>query len=239
MWFTLHGHKPFPYASLPDNILSLQILFCVAVVPLMFLSAVMAESRRAQAELRKISTHLIGAQEQERRRIARELHDNLAQQLALVKANLDQAIDVSDEPLKSGLIDVADQVMGMSHATHEISHGLYPTQLEYLGLQKAVRKLCDEAQRGKALSVNLRIGNLPDQLQPSASLSLYRVAQETLHNIITHSQARNVQVELACEDGWRRWPLLALIVGRRPSGTDWRRWEARRAAFRSRRVARS
>jgi|tagenome__1003787_1003787.scaffolds.fasta_scaffold20987837_5 signal transduction histidine kinase len=200
MWFTLHGHKPFPYASLPDNILSLQILFCVAVVPLMFLSAVMAESRRAQAELRKISTHLIGAQEQERRRIARELHDNLAQQLALVKANLDQAIDVSDEPLKSGLIDVADQVMGMSHATHEISHGLYPTQLEYLGLASAVKRLCQD-MRSRQLVISFDTDNVPNQLQPSISLCLYRVAQESLHNVVRHSQANDVRVQLAGNDG--------------------------------------
>ena len=58
-------------------------------------------------------------------------------------------------------------------------------------------KLCDEVQRGKELSVHLTVRNLPKRLQPSTSLSLYRVAQETLHNIITHSEAKNVQVELA------------------------------------------
>jgi signal transduction histidine kinase len=207
-WFTIHGREPFPYASLPQNILSLQILFCVVAVPLMFLAAVMAEARGTQESLRRISGSLIEAQEQERLRIARELHDDLGQELALVKVRLDMLVEESDASLKSPLTDLSNRVSAISDATHEISHGLYPTQLEYLGLQKAVRKLCGEVQRGKELSVHLTIGNLPDQLQPSTSLALYRVVQETLHNITKHSQAENVQVELASDN---RQILLRIV----------------------------
>jgi signal transduction histidine kinase len=99
------------------------------------------------------------------------------------------------------LSDLSSRVLAVAETTRELSHGLYPTQLEYLGLQRAVRKLCNEVQRGKEISLHLSVGNLPDKLQPSTSLSLYRVAQETLHNIITHSQARNVEVELASDNG--------------------------------------
>jgi signal transduction histidine kinase len=197
----MHGREPFPYASLPQNILSLQILFCVVSVPLMFLAAVMAEARSTQESLRRISGSLIEAQDKERHRIARELHDDLGQELALVKVMLDRLTGESDAPLKTTLAGLSSQVSAISDTTREISHDLYPRQLEYLGLQQAVRKLCDEVQRGKEISVHLTIGNLPDQLQPSTSLSLYRIAQETLHNIITHSQAKNVQVELASGNG--------------------------------------
>ena len=200
-WYTMHGREPFPYASLPQNILSLQILFCVVAVPLMFLAAVMAEARSTQESLRRISGSLIEAQDQERHRIARELHDDLGQELALVKVMLDRLTGESDAPLKSTLAGLSSRVSAISDTTREISHDLFPRQLEYLGLQQAVRKLCDEVQRGKEISVHLTIGNLPDQLQPSTSLSLYRIAQETLHNIITHSQAKNVQVELASDNG--------------------------------------
>ncbi|HEV2730394.1 MAG TPA: MASE1 domain-containing protein [Terriglobales bacterium] len=193
-WFTMHGHEPFPYASLPQNILSLQILFCGVAVPLMFLSAVMAEARRTQESLRRISSSLIEAQEQERHRIARDLHDDLGQELALVNVMLDKLREKSDASLDPALSDLSSRILAISETTRELSHGLYPTQLEYLGLQKAVRKLCDEVERGKEISLHLSIGNLPDKLQPSTLLSLYRVAQETLHNIITHSQAKNVKV---------------------------------------------
>ena len=200
-WYTMHGRQPFPYASMAENILSLQILFCVVAVPLMFLSAVMVEAGRTQESLRRMSGNLIEAQEQERRRNAHELHDNLGQELALVKVTLDRLIEESDECSKPALTDLSNRLSAVSNTTREISHGLYPTQLEYLGLQKAMNRLCDEVQRSKNLLINLKIGNVPNQLPSSASLCLYRVAQETLHNVIKHSQAKNVQVELSADDG--------------------------------------
>jgi signal transduction histidine kinase len=179
-----------------QNVLSLQILFCTVVVPLMFLSAVMAEARSTQESLRKVSKSLIEAQEEERHRIARELHDDLGQELALVKVTLDTLREESEDTFKTRLTHVSNQLAAISNTTREISHGLYPTQLEYLGLPKALKRLCDEIQRGKNLSIQAMMGNLPDQLHPSTSLSLYRIAQEALHNIITHSRAKNVEVEL-------------------------------------------
>jgi signal transduction histidine kinase len=196
IWYTTHGRAPFPDASMSQNVLSLQILFCTVVVPLMFLSAVMAEARSTQESLRKVSKSLIEAQEEERHRIARELHDDLGQELALVKVTLDTLREESEDTFKTRLTHVSNQLAAISNTTREISHGLYPTQLEYLGLPKALKRLCDEIQRGKNLSIQAMMGNLPDQLHPSTSLSLYRIAQEALHNIITHSRAKNVEVEL-------------------------------------------
>jgi integral membrane sensor domain MASE1 len=207
-WYATHGLLPFPYASLPQNILSLQILFCPIAVALMFLSAVMAAGRRTQESLLSMSGNLVMAQEQERHRIARELHDNLGQELALVEITLDRLLGKCDSSLKLDLTDLSSRVSAISETAHEISHGLYPTTLEYLGLKKAMKKLCDELQRGKELSIDFTIGNLPDQLQPSTSVSLYRVVQEALHNIITHSHARNVKVELTSRDG----RILLLIM---------------------------
>ena len=199
-WYTIHGRQPFPNASMAQNILSLQILFCVVAVPLMFLSAVMAEARRTQELLRKTSGSLIEAQEEERHRIARELHDDLGQALALTNVTIDGLIEESSESLKPALTDLSSQISAISNTAREISHGLYPTHLEYLGLAKALKRLCDELRSGKSISIHLMMGDLPDQFPPSISLSLYRIAQETMHNIITHSQAKNVHVELGADD---------------------------------------
>jgi two-component system sensor histidine kinase UhpB len=199
IWYTMHGREPFPSASMPQNILSLQILLCMVAVLLLFLSATMADARRTQDSLRSISGSLINAQEQERHRIARELHDDLGQGLALAQVRLEGLIEESSESLKPGLTDLSSQLSAISTTAREVSHGLYPSQLEYLGLATAVKKLCDEMQRGRGLSIDFAIGNLPRELQPSVSLCLYRVAQEALHNIITHSQAKNVQLALKAD----------------------------------------
>src|SRR5215469_4619236 len=199
IWCTLHLREPFPYASMPQNILSLQILFCLVAVPLLFLSAVIAEAEGTQESLRRMGVSLIEAQEQERRRIARELHDDLGQELALLQANLNGLIEESNESLRPGLKQLSDLVINASTAAREISHDLYPSQLQYVGLAAAVSRLCEDVSRGKHFSIQLAVGNLPNRLHPSVSLCLYRVTQEALHNIISHSQARNVKVELSAD----------------------------------------
>jgi signal transduction histidine kinase len=199
IWSTLQGRVPFPYASMAQNILSLQILFCMVAVPLLFLSAVMTDARRTEKSLRNMSSSLIDAQEQERYRIARELHDDLGQELALITVKLNGLLEQSGEALKPGLIDLTDQLSAISTTTREISHGLYPRQLEYVGLATAVKKLCEEVRSGNLFAVNLAMGNLPRQMQSSISLCLYRVAQETLHNVMTHSHAKTVNVELGAD----------------------------------------
>jgi len=199
IWCTLHVREPFPYASMPQNILSLQILFCLVAVPLLFLSAVIAEAEGTQESLRRMGVSLIEAQEQERRRIARELHDDLGQELALLQANLDGLIEESNESLRPGLNQLSDLLIHASTAAREISHDLYPSQLQYVGLAAAVRRLCDDVSRGKHFSIQVAVGNLPHRLHPSVSLCLYRVTQEALHNIISHSRARNVKVELGAD----------------------------------------
>ena len=208
IWYTMNGRAPFPYASMPQNILSLQILFCMVAVPLLFLSAVMNEARRTQESMRRVSASLIKAQEKERRRIAHELHDDLGQELALLQANLQGLVEESNDLLKPGLNKLSDLVLHVSTAAREISHGLYPSQLEYVGLAAAVTRLCNEVGHGKHFSINLRIDTLPSRLHPSVSLCVYRVAQEALHNVISHSQATNVKVEL----GTNREHILLRII---------------------------
>jgi integral membrane sensor domain MASE1 len=92
-WYTIHGRAPFPDASMAQNVISLQILFCMVVVPLMFLSAVMKEARRTQESLCKMSASLIEAQEQERHRIARELHDDLGRSSRRIRRQFQRTLN--------------------------------------------------------------------------------------------------------------------------------------------------
>jgi signal transduction histidine kinase len=140
----MHGMEAFPFASMRQNVLSLQILLCLFAVPLLFLSAVMSEVRRTAETLRNTSGNLIDSQEQERRRISRELHDDLGRQPALAIARLDELIEESHPSVQPGLTDLSNQLSAISTTAREISPGLYPSQLEYVGLSTAVKRLCDE-----------------------------------------------------------------------------------------------
>jgi signal transduction histidine kinase len=133
IWYTTHGREPFPYASMAENVLSLQILFCVVAVPLMFLSAVMAEARRTQDSLRRISGSLIEAQEQERHRIGRELHDDITQRLAMLALELDQ-MQNSPFEVRSRLKELRNQTNEISNDVQALSHELHSSKLRYLGL---------------------------------------------------------------------------------------------------------
>jgi signal transduction histidine kinase len=123
----------------------------------------------------------------------------------------------SGESLKSALTDLSGQISDISNTAREISYGLYPPQLEYLGLAKALKRLCDDLRKGKNISIHLTTDNFPDHLSPSISLSLYRIAQETMHNIISHSQAKNVEVELGADDSRVSLRIIDDGVGFDPS----------------------
>jgi signal transduction histidine kinase len=194
IWFTLHGHEPFPYASLPQNVLSLQILFCIVVVPLMFLSAIMAEAQRSHQSLRELSAQLITAQEQERTRIGRELHDDISQRLALLGVELQQLQDNPSElprhvkALREELGEISNDVQGLSHELHS-------SKLEYLGVGAGIKSWCKEFSERQQLEVaftNEVSGVLPLEI----GVCLFRVLQEALHNAVKHSGARKVAVQL-------------------------------------------
>jgi signal transduction histidine kinase len=89
-----------------------------------------------------------------------------------------------------------DQLSAISDTAREISHGLHPSQLERLGLAISLKRLCSELGREKSLFIRLTVGDLPERLEPATCLCLYRVTQEAVHNILTHSQANKAEISL-------------------------------------------
>lgn len=189
LWNALHGRDPFTVGSVSQNVLTLQILFCSIGPPFMLLAAYIAE-------LKQSSSKLVAAQDQERRRIARELHDDICQQLTLVQLDLEEARDVADPSLNSRLAIIYDQVSDVAKATHELSHGLHPTFLKHSGLGEALKALCRRVGTEKSLQVSFIDETQPTSASIEISLCLYRVAQEALQNVAKHSHAQSVSVEL-------------------------------------------
>ena len=198
-WFTMHGREPFPYASIPQNILSLQILFCLAVVPLMFLSAVISEARRTQESLRTVSGNLIQAQEQERSRMARELHDDINQRLAMLAIELEKVREDSPNlpsQVKSRLQELQKETTEISTDVQAVAHELHSSRLEYLGLEGGMRSWCKEFGDRQGMEIGFASHHVSSCVPPEVSLCLFRVLQEALHNALKYSGVRHIEVQL-------------------------------------------
>lgn len=158
-------------------------------------------TRRKQMEeaLSGVSRRLIEAQERDRNRIARDLHDDIVQQLALVSIELEQVKgrlpDSVSEPrmdvekLRKRIIDISTNVQMMSHELHS-------AKLSYLGTAAAMKGFCREFGERHKFEIEFKSRDLPGRLPPEASLCLFRVLQEALHNAGKHSGVKRFDVQL-------------------------------------------
>jgi two-component system sensor histidine kinase UhpB len=192
IWNALHGRDPFTTGTKVESVLTLQIFLCTIAVPLMLLSAFMLE-------LRQSAYKVVEAQEEERRRIARELHDDVCQQLTLVQLELEELRDESDPALKPLVGRLYEQVADAFKTTREISHGLHPTNLAHLGIDAALRNLCLDIQAEKSLGIYFISEKPLPRLADNISLCLYRIAQTALQNVVKHSHARSATVTLTVD----------------------------------------
>jgi signal transduction histidine kinase len=153
------------------------------------------ERRNAEQALSTLGRRLIEAQEAERVRVARELHDDVGQRLALLSIALDRHFKAgvgSYEDLRKQLADV-------QHVIGALSHELHATPLRHLSLARAVRGYCGEVASLHDVDVNVLESGDVDGLAPDVSLCLFRVVQESLRNAVRHSGAREFAVELKGE----------------------------------------
>jgi len=145
------------------------------------------------------SGRLLKAQEQERRRIARDLHDDVSQQLGLLVLELEQTKQLllhSGVKIQNRLDRVHRRALDISSALQSLAHELHPPKLEYLGLAAAARSLCREFAQQRKVSLDFDEADLPSTLSEEISTCLFRVLQEGLHNIAKHSGARFAEVKL-------------------------------------------
>lgn len=167
------------------------------------------ERRRAEQERLGLSSRLISAQDEERSRIARELHDDVSQKLALVGIELEQLLQ--SESLSAGfrskVLDMKAKTLELASTLHNLSREIHPSNLSRLGFRIALQGLSrDMKQRG--LTVFLICQNIPNSLPPDVSLCLFRVAQEALNNVLTHSGVREAQLEAVGDAGGVRVSIL-------------------------------
>jgi signal transduction histidine kinase len=154
--------------------------------------------RQAEEELRNLGGRLIRAQEEERSRIARELHDDLNQRMAILAIELDllrQKI-----PAQADLTTLVDQLQTnaqeISSEIHRLSYRLHPSKLDHLGLAVALESLCAELSQNHEITIEFEQIGFPATISQDITLCVFRIAQESLRNVIKHSGARNARVLL-------------------------------------------
>jgi signal transduction histidine kinase len=150
-------------------------------------------------ELRRLHTRVISAQETERERLARELHDGVGQMLTGIKfrlASLSKNIALSGQA-EADILKVGKVLDRALSEIRRISHNLIPLELKDFGLESALRTLCREFPDPLGINVALKIGHISTAVSPDLALALFRIAQEALNNIGKHSRATTVAVALS------------------------------------------
>lgn len=153
------------------------------------------ELRQSYDRIRDLAGRLLGAQDTERLRIARELHDDVSQQLALLSSDLELLSGLADAESSDLADDALRRVQTVSRTVHDLSHQLYPAKLQLIGLVPSLRSLQSEVTK-RGLPVTFTHDGVAASLPGDLTLSLFRVAQEALQNAAKHSQARAVRMHL-------------------------------------------
>ena len=156
------------------------------------------ERKLAEAALASVSGKLIEAQEQERSRIGRELHDDIGQRLALLAIELQE---IHNDPLilpgvRSRTGEIQKQISEIAADIQSLSHELHSAKLQYLGIAPAMRGFCREFGEQQRVEVDFQTHDLPGPLSADTSLCFFRVLQESLHNAVKHSGVRHFEVRL-------------------------------------------
>ena len=176
------------------------------------------QSREAEREIRALSARLISAQEEERTRIARELHDDLSQQVAAMSIGMGilksqippQQVDAraQSDRIQQKLVNVAESI-------RRLSHELHPAVLEHSGLAAALQTYCSEFGLLTGVRVSLQSHGSFEGVPIPVALCVYRITQEALQNVAKHANVGEAEVELTRSDG-----ILCLSVSDRGAGIE-------------------
>ena len=188
--------------------------------PVLIRGASLDITSRKQAEeaAHDLSGRLIEAQEEYQMQLARDLHDDLSQSLALLSIELEmfgQSRPAERDQMKA----FSAQVTRLSLEVHRLSHELHPTTLEQLGLVAALRGFCEEFGLAHKLAIEFTDRSVPQAVPQDTALCLYRIAQEALHNVAKHSRATATRVDLVKDDGELRLTIDDDGVGFDPKAT--------------------
>jgi signal transduction histidine kinase len=181
----------------------------IAIAATLFLQALLITAlafqgirrRTAEREAQSLGGQLLTAHEDERRRLARDLHDDVTQRLASLSidtAHLERIVGTPEAGYAAR--SVRDGLKRLGEDVHALSYRLHPSVLEDLGLVEALKVECDSVARLESIRSNLDARVVPQKLPNDAALCLFRVAQEALRNVVRHAKASAVEISLSSRD---------------------------------------
>jgi signal transduction histidine kinase len=208
MQISLEGRGPFLGTDTAMTTLSVQLWTLGMALAALFLAALIEQRRMTQralvdssGQLRELAGRLIVAQEQERARIARDLHDDINQRLALASIQLSAIRRKVDGSAREDISELQHQLISLSDDVRHLSHDLHPSMLSHTGLTAALAGLCQAQRQHNGPTIDLRVSPHTGLLSQDAALCLYRVTQEALSNAIRHAHAHRITVVLDVDAG--------------------------------------
>lgn len=177
----------------------------VCLIELMLISALinnLIKRRRAEAVARELGKQLVRAEEAERTRVARELHDDITQRLARLAIDAGGLDSEQNQVTRDSIMrGVRDELERLCEDVHALAYKMHPTLLQRLGLATSVRVECERFSRRESIPVSLNLGEVPAQIPHDISLCLLRVTQEALTNVGRHARSKTAAVSLQVSSG--------------------------------------
>ncbi len=204
---SLAQEGPFVQGGAGHTNLSVQLWMLGMATASLFLAALVEQRRATQralsatsSEVRELAGRLIVAQEQERARIARDLHDDINQRLAVASIRLSALRRKVDESNRNDVSQLQSELIALSEDVRHLSHDLHPSMLTQTGLTAALASLCQSQRERNGPYIELKVSPHAKDLPEDVALCLYRVTQEGLGNALRHADAQHVEVALQIGD---------------------------------------
>jgi signal transduction histidine kinase len=226
IWRALKGPSLFLGADPETNVLALQVFLIALSIPTLLLGAAIDELRHAEAAMRHLAGAVLTAQDEERRRIARELHDSTGQNLiaaGMLVTRVRHMVPEAGAPVVQQLDDIVQQSIG---EVRTMSYLLHPPLLDEAGLWLALQHYAEGFRERSGVTVDLRVVPDLERLSGEVELALFRVVQEALTNVSRHARTKSAQVRLtrgfangrdciilAIEDGDPDTPVTGGLAG--------------------------
>jgi len=196
-WRTLHGSGLLLDEDPERSVLALQLFLTGLSIPVLLLGALIDELHGAERTMRELASSVVRAQDEERRRIARDLHDSTGQNLiaaTLLLGRIENLLPAAAKPIVGQLEETLQQSI---REVRTVSYLLHPPLLDEAGLGPALRCYVDGYSERSGIAVDLEVAPDLERLQPDAELAVFRLVQEALTNVSRHSQSPTARIRLA------------------------------------------